>query len=605
MMRALLFALALLAQPQEPSEIEALVRKLESAEIEARDAAVKALLAKGEAARAALDRAAAGQNKAIAVFARSILENLDRRIDVLGAALERIRTRTSPSYQRYLRDAKNLVQEAVNGKEAGPLIASLLRQGMIETKDWTPPQTAVFVARQGAYVSTSGLRHDLVLSLDVRPLTSKTEPTKWIVQNGSVSLIARPKVPFESVDAKTYPDESAVRQALEHESIRTAAVSYPVLEEIEIRYEQLSPSRWYATRYWGFSVNLRLVTRDDTAGSAPGVYFRSGLDPVEPAEAPGFVAADTIEFLWSRDGSRWSRTVSESVATSGWSTLRRSDCPAEPSTEVNAAVVWGAGDLAALPADVSAVHIKGATFEAADCEGLIRLANLWSLEWSMDAKIPDSAYAHLGRLKSLESLELISHSEPTDECFEQLAELVHLQRFRVATASRITDRGIAALAGLPELAEVTLHWCSGMTDEGLGRLAGLKNLTSLRLWGSAGITDAGLERLSKSATLRSLTISHSKSVSATGLAHLQKTASLRSLSLGCFAIDDEALVVISKIGGLEDVELQYLDRLTDAGLLHLKSLRNLKRLHKYSCKGLTKEGAQALQAALPGKYALE
>jgi len=606
--RPLIAGLALLALgagPQESQDMEALIQKLGASDIAVREAATRDLLAKGQAGRPALEKASRNPDGEIAARAKAILATLDRDVDALALVLERIRKEAGDSYQRMLQDSTHALRIACEGKDVDAISKSLDRQGFPLQKKRFFHEVNEYLAKEGAYVAPSGLRHDLRLRLELAPQTSKTEATKWIVKGTVVELIARPAAEFAGLAAKAYPAGTVLQYAIEDKVSKEAAENFPILTEIRIVYNLGKVSHRDETSYWGFHVVVEFANRSKTAGTSTMFFVQSGLDPSETGgvkDDAGFVSADTWEPMWASGGGGWQKGTGQMSRT-----LKRvKDGEEEDDRDKKEPVeVRSVGDIKALPETTSSILIRGSDLLPEECAELIRLTGLRSLEWGDQAKIPESAYEHLAKLKTLEEIDLVSHSEPTDECLRLLSGMTRLKKVRLTATSQLTDAGVAHLARLADLRELSLWWCEGLTDATLKRLGEHKNLETLHLWGSKGMTDAGLEALSKSNTLKTLTLSHSHAITVRGWGQLEKLTTLRSLTLGCTSLGDSGLVAIGRIPNLEELSLDYLKEVTDAGLPHLKGLKLLRRLHLNDCPGITTAGLKELQAALPGKYKLD
>ncbi|HEU4338453.1 MAG TPA: hypothetical protein VFS19_00155 [Planctomycetota bacterium] len=602
-------ALLLLAIGQDSSEVEALIRKLGASDIAEREAASKALVERGQSVRPFLDEAVRGPDVELAARVKAILALLDRHIDALAIVLERIRKDAGDSYQRMLRDSAHALRIACEGWDLEVISASLEKQGLTaRVREYVHHEVKEYLAKAGAYVSPSGIRHDLVLKIETGPRTSKTEPTKTVIKGTSIVLVARPLIDFAAAASMPYPDKTILRLAFEHEATLAAAQSYPILQEIEVKYVLRPFSHRDDELSWGFYVTFRLATRANTAGQDWTYWAVSGFDPPETRagerQDSGFVSADTLASFegsqvsgWQKGTGQMSRALNR-VKNGEEEAKRESAKPAE---------VRSAGDVKALPETTASIWVRDSEFLPEDCAELIRFTGLRSLEWSgrQPIIISQSAYEHFAKLKTLEEIELVSHGEPSDECLRLLSGLSKLKKIKLTSTAQVTDAGVAHLAGLPELTELSLWWPEGLTDDSLKRLGEHKKLETLHLWGSKRMTDQGLEALSKSKTLKTLTLSHSRAITNRGWAHLEKLTSLQSLTLGCTSLDDSGLAAIGRIQGLEDLSFEYLRELTDAGLVQLRGLKQLRRLHLFDCPGISAEGLKKLQSALPGKYKLD
>jgi hypothetical protein len=605
-MRLLLLGLVLLAFPQEPPDIESLIRKLGASDIAEREAAAKTLVERGQSVRPFLDAAAAGRDGEIASRAKAILAQLDRHVDATKIVLDRIWKEPVASYHRALRESTHAVRVATEGKTEAEVLESLRKQGITLHPASAPPHGAKgYLGKKDAYVAPGGIRHDLLLSLDVVPETSKTEATKRIVRSSSVLLVARVSAEFTALGPKSYPAGTPFQLAVEDEVNGNVAGLFPILVEITARYCLVYPSHRESNAFWGFEVDFQFANRAKTAGKSTSTLIQSGLDPAVTdgvTDEAGFVTKDTLRVVRGVERGGWHTPRSRD----SWTLKRAAEAEAaEKPAEEKQVEVRGAGDLKALPDTLESLWIRGQGFDGEDCEQLIRFSKLRSLEWSSEAVIPESAYEHLGKLKSLESLKLIGRRDASDEDLRHLAGLTGLKSLSIAGASQITDKGVAHLANLPDLKRLSLHWPGTVTDASMKLLGEHKTLEALHLWGAGRITDAGCEFLSNSKTLSELTLSHGQEITVKGLASLGKLAGLRDIQLGLLSIDDRGLVELGKMSRLERLSLIYMKEITDAGVQGLKELKKLRHFYVRDCPMITDKGIEDLRSGLPGKFVLE
>ena len=171
--------------------------------------------------------------------------------------------------------------------------------------------------------------------------------------------------------------------------------------------------------------------------------------------------------------------------------------------------------------------------------------------------MPLSAAA-VGRLSANGSLESVSfgHSVPIRAVFKYAKSNPKLK----------IDIG----ASLWSLADGFVHVPYLTTDDDLQELAELKELRTLELGGAELITDKGLAHL-VSLKLKTLSINHNRNITDAGISD------------------------IAKVQSLEELNLWYCDKLTNASIAALKRLPNLKKVNVFG----TKIDPQALKAQLP------
>lgn len=135
---------------------------------------------------------------------------------------------------------------------------------------------------------------------------------------------------------------------------------------------------------------------------------------------------------------------------------------------------------------------------------------------------------HLQGLKKLKNLELVL-VPVTDDCLKQLEELQSLEIVCVGDKkAEIGDEGVKSLAKLKNLVRLKLYG-SHDGDEGAAEISKLKKLKFLRL--GNGVTDDSLPFLGQMTQLEELQLSPSK-VTDAGLIHLHGLGNLKQLWLG-------------------------------------------------------------------------
>jgi internalin A len=224
---------------------------------------------------------------------------------------------------------------------------------------------------------------------------------------------------------------------------------------------------------------------------------------------------------------------------------------------------------------------------------LVRLKHLEYLELD-NTTIGDVGLQHVGKIVSLRHLNL-HKLKVGDNGLSRLRSLTNLQTLDLC-GTAVTNEGLRSIASLTQLRGLDIGW-TAVTDSGLAHLRGLINLEYLSL--SAGndikFQDAALANLSEMSRMRVLSLSECQ-LTGSGLKYLQKMEHLESLDLRSTAISDESL---KNIAGLTQLRILQLDwnkgqGITDAGLVHLKSLTNLRELHLWDAQ-ITDAGLQHLK----------
>jgi hypothetical protein len=166
---------------------------------------------------------------------------------------------------------------------------------------------------------------------------------------------------------------------------------------------------------------------------------------------------------------------------------------------------------------------------------------------------------------------------------------------------------LARLANLSWLRDLELHGESAI-DSGLAHIRGLTRLEYLQIgWYADGVTDAGVAYLERLRNLKALEL-QGASMTDEGVAHLGKLSRLEILKIDRNPITDAGP---AKLGPLMGLKLLYVggarqqedeegairtfrsDEITDAGLVHLKGLTELRTL-SIEGTGVTDQGLQHL-----------
>jgi Leucine-rich repeat (LRR) protein len=268
-----------------------------------------------------------------------------------------------------------------------------------------------------------------------------------------------------------------------------------------------------------------------------------------------------------------------------------------------------------------------------------------------NARFNDDCCLAIKDLKQLELLDLQDCNQPTEKGLVILQGFPKLRHLRL-WGPNINDRVLSYLRGAKELRVLSLEQCTGVTADGLEHIRGLTNLTEVALFGATGLNDAAIAKLSgltkmqkldlrqlpitslalsylkDMKDLRVLDLSETAAVGNEGLEHIRGLTNLEDLNLWSCQIDDGGLVHLAgmkklkrlnldkcnitdeglkHLAGLTNLEYLHLGstQVTDAGLEHLQGLKNLRHLVVTFLPGVTREGIERLEAALPSLEEIE
>jgi hypothetical protein len=142
-----------------------------------------------------------------------------------------------------------------------------------------------YLIRPAAWVSQSGISHDLIIVATVDRRDSSKVPTARPneVMSVAAGLIAKPNLAYSKVVAgQVYPARSAVGYCVATPEFRDALRKYPVVKQVEVTYDLVRD--WYSDVVpYGFSVRLELgkSTTNDNVGIQLFFTVESGLDPAQ------------------------------------------------------------------------------------------------------------------------------------------------------------------------------------------------------------------------------------------------------------------------------------------------------------------------------------
>lgn len=192
----------------------------------------------------------------------------------------------------------------------------------------------------------------------------------------------------------------------------------------------------------------------------------------------------------------------------------------------------------------------------------------------------DGALAHVSALHSLEALDFVGG--PTDDGLRHLTELPRLRELAIMV-NRLRGPGLAHLAQLPRLEFLRLNG-TGLGNRPLHHLTGSTSLRSLTLFGGElGITDAAAPELADMTHLEELRFVWIEGITDAAMVHLKSLRRLRLLDLHSTRVTDAGLTHLTALTEMEDLTLP-LRNVSDAGLARVSQLNKLRRLN---ARGIT------------------
>lgn len=256
-----------------------------------------------------------------------------------------------------------------------------------------------------------------------------------------------------------------------------------------------------------------------------------------------------------------------------------------------------------FPRSLTSLNLELAT--VTDWEFLSTLPQLTTLNLSNCESVTDAVIQLLHALR-LHELILVGNNNINDTTIAQLAASLcgqSLRTINLQACGQLTDASVASLAQMSSLETVSLEWNTEITDQGIHQLHKLHSLKTLYLGDCEQLSveglralSPGLERLNLGGTVPAVDVAalvrfsnlralhlDSTAVTAQGLDYLPALSRLQRLGLvGCRNVNDECLVVLSRISGLTALDLSHTairgvrsKELTLASLSKLVFLREL------------------------------
>lgn len=186
----------------------------------------------------------------------------------------------------------------------------------------------------------------------------------------------------------------------------------------------------------------------------------------------------------------------------------------------------------------------------------------------------DITYQGFEYIAQLPRLETLVANQATAEDIRPLAQCKTLTSVCVGC---VTDEKLATLGQLPNLEQLALitqdHGV--LTDAGLAHVGKITGLEKLAI-SSPDITNRGLAQLEELSKLEGLSLHKMSQITDESAQSLGRIKSLKNLGIAETSISDEGL---GHLSCLKDMETLYLGpNVTDAGLMHLSGMSNLRQL---------------------------
>ena len=182
---------------------------------------------------------------------------------------------------------------------------------------------------------------------------------------------------------------------------------------------------------------------------------------------------------------------------------------------------------------------------------------------------------------------------------EFLRAVARMQYLRILVVNNLkpplTEQQMEIICDAPKLAELSLI-ASVKTDDAFKPLANLKFLNKLDI-SNCRFTAKAVESVCQCAALSDLSMADTD-LHAGELKMLSALSKLSVLDVSKNPLDDSALNEFRSFQSLENLTLNDC-KISDAGLMKLTRVKNLKNLHLINCGQLTQKGLKAFRSARP------
>ena len=238
-------------------------------------------------------------------------------------------------------------------------------------------------------------------------------------------------------------------------------------------------------------------------------------------------------------------------------------------------------------------HVTGIT-----SDGFVHLAGLPNLmALGADGNLSDDIslrhMAAIPRLRRLRAQEAVA----TDAGFEALSRSQTLERFWGRECPNFGNRAFLAFSHMPALQSlgVSLKNVDDETQAAFPAFPALRELTPI------AAQDPGFRHIGRCQRIERLTCMYCRETTDTATEHIAALR-LRYYYAGLTLITDRSLEILGRMTSLEQVEFYETKGVTDAGLVFLAGLPNLREVALDSLPGVTLHGTRVFAAGVRVKY---
>jgi hypothetical protein len=233
-------------------------------------------------------------------------------------------------------------------------------------------------------------------------------------------------------------------------------------------------------------------------------------------------------------------------------------------------------------------HVSGLTADG--LRGLAEMPHLRALACEGNL-CNDTAMRHIAALPRLRML-MAQGTVATDDGFAALSRSPTLEYLWGRECPNLHGRGFAALADMPALKGLAVS-CKFVDDASLAALPRFPALTWLL---PMDVPDAGFRHVGRCPRLEKLTCMYCRDTGDVATEHIAGLSRLKHYYAGQTQITDRSLEILGGMTSLEEVELSACAGISDAGLVHLARLPQLRKVSVDATARITRAGITAFPA---------
>lgn len=530
------------------------------------------------------------------------------------SSLQKAKEAAGPSYQRYLRDATLITEQTLEDCEWSAA-KKVLSAESIKIED-SPTGDGTVIENldiPGTALSVDGFTFDLNVSLVVDAKPSQTQPSKMMIRDLFVSLVANPDSNFATDSVSSANKDTVLGKILLRPAVISAAKQYPIIDTIRLEYHphyesmDIYESGPPAPYVFDITLSLARGPKWHRSGIELNYFAESDLDsplqgdkPIDPHHLPKDVISDlqlpegTTEGEFPKD--RYAKFIPQyMIARVGF------DWPDDDKM----AAVYGRGDIVSLSVDTKAIKLFGDQFRANNLSSITRFHNLQSLDLTEVEPFTWAGaedFLFIKQLRNLRDLRLPIADMPVSAAvIKGISMLPHLERLEIYN-SRLTASESRLVCGIPTLKYLRLSFCKGLGDDGIALLSRNKKLGTLILQGTAGYSAPAFMRLATLSELRDLDVGPLPKSFDHAVESVVKKSPLEDLSFDTCHISAVLVQVIASKTELRSLAFSSCSGLSDRSIQALVSLKHPDTVDFDGCPGVSEEAVKSLMNRLKGKY---